>query len=181
MSIGTGRSEQRCIWSAGGYGALQLASPTLVSRSLLRGRLDTRGQGAARVLGARQLTQALASGPVPNYPVVALGVEVDLLHAASMLALAVTGRRRWAAFTDALIAGAFAAAGASPPARQRTSRHGDRPTPCRNSAGDGRTASLRRVFPATQHLGASQAHGTARSRTGFAQGHHPAIRSQHKR
>ena len=96
----------------GGYGALQLASPTLVSRRLLHGRLDTRGQGAARVLGARQLAQALASGPVPNYPVLALGVGVDLLHAASMLALAVTGRRRRAAFTDALIAGAFAAAGA---------------------------------------------------------------------
>lgn len=96
----------------GGYGALQLASTTLVSRRLLHGRLDSRGQRVARVLGARQLVQALASGPVPSYPVLAVGVEVDLLHAASMLALTVTGRRRRAALTNALIAGAFAAAGA---------------------------------------------------------------------
>jgi len=96
----------------GGYGALQLTSPTRVSGWLLHRRLDAHGQGVARVLGARQLAQALASGPVPSYPVLAVGVGVDLLHAASMLALAISGRRRRAALTDALIAGAFAVAGA---------------------------------------------------------------------
>ncbi|TKA04810.1 hypothetical protein [Actinacidiphila oryziradicis] len=41
-----------------------------------------------------------------------VGVEVDLLHAASMLALAATSRRyRRAALTDAGISMAFAAAG----------------------------------------------------------------------
>jgi hypothetical protein len=96
----------------GGYGVLQLASPTLVSGRLAHARLDARGQAVARPLGARQLAQALASGPVPGYPVLALGVEVDLLHAASMLALAFDGRRRRAALADALIAGGFALAGA---------------------------------------------------------------------
>lgn len=96
----------------GGYGALQLTNPTVVSGRLLHAPLDSRGQGVARVLGARQLAQALASGPAPSYPVLAVGVEVDLLHAASMLALTLVRRRRRAASTDALIAGAFALAGA---------------------------------------------------------------------
>ncbi len=93
-----------------GYGSLLLISPALVSGVLLGRRPDARGQGVARMLGARQLTQALASGPAPTYPVLAVGAEVDLLHAASMLALAV--RRPRAALTDALIAAAFALAGA---------------------------------------------------------------------
>ena len=96
----------------GCYGALQLTSPTLLSGRLLRVRLDARGQALTRVLGARQLAQAVASGPAPGYPVLAVGVEADLLHAASMLALALAGRRRRATFTDALIATAFALAGA---------------------------------------------------------------------
>ena len=96
----------------GGYGVLQLASPTMVSGCLAHTRLDARGQAVARVLGARQLAQALASGPVPSYPLLAVGVEIDLLHAASMLALALDSRRRRPALTDALIAAGFALAGA---------------------------------------------------------------------
>lgn len=42
----------------------------------------------------------------------AVGVEIDLLHAASMLALALDGRRRRPALADALIAAGFALAGA---------------------------------------------------------------------
>lgn len=97
----------------GGYGALQLAAPALVSERLLGRPLDTRGRAIARILGARQLGQAVASGRQPGYPVLALGVEVDLLHALSMLGLAAAspGRRR-AALTDTLIAASFAAAGA---------------------------------------------------------------------
>ena len=97
----------------GGYGALQLAAPALVSERLLGRPLDTRGRAIARILGARQLAQAMASGREPGYPVLALGVEVDLLHALSMLGLAAAspGRRR-AALADTLIAASFAAAGA---------------------------------------------------------------------
>ncbi len=97
----------------GGYGALQLAAPALVSERLLGRPLDARGRVIARILGARQLAQAVASGREPGYPVVALGIEVDLLHAVSMLGLAAADRgRRRAALTDTLIAASFAAAGA---------------------------------------------------------------------
>lgn len=109
----------------GAYGALQLTSPTWVSGTLLHARLDARGRGVARVLGARQLTQAVLSGPVPGYPVLAAGAAIDLIHAASMLALAADGRRRRAALTDALIAGGFAAAGAAA-ARQAKREPADR-------------------------------------------------------
>lgn len=96
----------------GGYGALQLAAPGLVAGQLLRGRLDGRARAVARVLGARQLAQALASGGSPSYPVLGLGVEVDLLHASSMVALgAAARRRRNQALLDALIAASFALAG----------------------------------------------------------------------
>ena len=97
----------------GGYGALQLAAPALVSERLQGRPLDTRGRAIARILGARQLAQAVASGREPGYPVLALGVEVDLLHALSMLGLAAASpARRRAALTDTLIAASFAAAGA---------------------------------------------------------------------
>lgn len=96
----------------GGYGALQLALPGLVADRLLAHRFDPRGRRVARVLGARQLVQALGSGRRPSYPVLAVGVEVDLLHAASMLGLGlVDRRRRRVALADAVIAGSFALAG----------------------------------------------------------------------
>jgi len=96
----------------GGYGALQLALPGLVADRLLAHRFDPRGRRVARVLGARQLVQALGSGRRPSYPVLAVGVEVDLLHAASMLGLGlVDRRRRRVALGDAVIAGSFALAG----------------------------------------------------------------------
>ena len=96
----------------GVYGALQLAAPALVSDRLLGRPLDTRERVIARILGARQLAQAMASGRQPGYPVLALGVEVDLLHAVSMLGLGAADRsRRRTAFTDTLIAASFAAAG----------------------------------------------------------------------
>jgi len=95
----------------GGYGALQLALPGLVADRLLAHRFDPRGRRVARVLGARQLVQALGFGR-PSYPVLAVGVEVDLLHAASMLGLGlVDRRRRRVALADAVIAGSFALAG----------------------------------------------------------------------
>ncbi len=114
-------SGPRTAWSPatllgavrGGYGVLQLAAPALVSERLLGRPLDPRGRAAARILGARQLGQAVACGRAPGYPVLALGVEVDLLHALSMLGLAaVSPSRRPAALTDTLIAASFAAAGA---------------------------------------------------------------------
>lgn len=109
----------------GGYGALQLAAPALVADHLLSRPLEARARAVARVLGARQLVQAVASGGTPSYPVLALGVEVDLLHAASMLVVAAR-QRRSTALLDALIAASFAVAGTLV---ARTSATGQLPAP----------------------------------------------------
>jgi hypothetical protein len=154
----------------GGYGALQLISPTLVS-GWLRCRLDARGQSVARVLGARQLTQALASGPVPGYPVLAVGVEVDLLHAVSMLALALADQRRRPAFTDALIAGAFSLAGAlaaREAVHQAPPQPGNAVQELRQKWADRVAAACVPGYPARS--GAGRAHGTARFLTVFMRG-----------
>lgn len=129
----------------GGYGALQLAAPTLVAEHVLNRPLDAPARAVARVLGARQLAQALASGNAPSYPVLALGVEVDLLHAGSMIALGIVDRRRGGiALVDALIAGSFALAGV------RAAHVGARePRPPRGAVDDLREAyahRLARVF-----------------------------------
>jgi hypothetical protein len=95
-----------------GYGVLQLARPGLIADRLLAEGLNERGRTVARILGVRQLVQAVGSGRRPSYPTLALGVEVDLLHAASMLALALSDRRRRrSGLTDAAIAASFAFGG----------------------------------------------------------------------
>jgi hypothetical protein len=64
------------------------------------------------ILGARHLAQALLTAGRPARAVLALGAEVDAAHCASMIVLGLlSGRGRTAAFTDALLAGSFAAAG----------------------------------------------------------------------
>ncbi len=95
----------------GGYGLAQLAVPGVLGR-VLGLRLDRAQRRVARVLGARHLTQAALSAPAPTAPVLALGVEVDLLHSASMLGLAVFDRsQRRPALTSAVVAAGFAAVG----------------------------------------------------------------------
>ncbi len=72
----------------------------------------------ARILGARHLTQALATAGQPASAVLALGTEADAAHAASMAILGVVSRRwRRAALADALIAATLAAAGLAATAR----------------------------------------------------------------
>ena len=64
------------------------------------------------ILGARQLAQGLLTAGRPAGAALALGAEVDAAHSASMIALGLLSRRwRTLAFTDALLAGSFAAAG----------------------------------------------------------------------
>ncbi len=105
----TGRAAVVVNTVRAGYGLVQLVHPTWIDRPLLGHPVDARAAGVARVLGARHLGQALATGRSPSRPVLALGAEVDLLHAASMIALGVMDRaRRRAAFVDALLAGSFA-------------------------------------------------------------------------
>ena len=96
------------------YGtALILApSPTI---HLATGRVPSRRTcQVAKLLGARHLTQTASTAIAPRSAVFAAGGQVDTLHAASMLLLAVTdGSGRRAALADALTEAAFAAAGFS--------------------------------------------------------------------
>lgn len=71
------------------------------------------GRWLTRIVGVRNVVQAGLSTYAPTAPVLALGVEVDLLHALSMVGLAVVRRpARRAAFGQVAVALGFAAAGA---------------------------------------------------------------------
>lgn len=94
-------------------GIARLAFPHTLIPGLAAGPLSDRGQRVLRVLGARQVAQAVITGRTPTRAVLLLGAEVDVAHAASMIGLAVFERRyRRAALGDAAIAAAFAVAGA---------------------------------------------------------------------
>ena len=70
-----------------------------------------RARQVARILGVRHLAQAAVTALNPGPEVVALGVIVDLLHAASMFAFAaVVPDLRRAELADALAATALAVA-----------------------------------------------------------------------
>jgi hypothetical protein len=98
----------------GAYGAALCCAPGSVL-TLAGGRsaaASPRTRAVARVLGARHLAQALVSAARPSPAVLILGAAVDVLHSASMLALAAVDRpRRRLGLTDSVIAGAFAAGG----------------------------------------------------------------------
>jgi hypothetical protein len=65
----------------------------------------------ARVLGARHLAQAAMISTLPVRGLIAAGAAADGLHAASMVLVAATGRkRRVAVLADTLIEAAFTAA-----------------------------------------------------------------------
>jgi hypothetical protein len=96
------------------YGAALVLVPGPAIR-LATGRLPSRQAcRVARVLGTRHLIQAALTAAAPGRAVLALGGQVDAVHAASMLLLAAVSRaQRRAAVTDALTEAAFAAAGFS--------------------------------------------------------------------
>jgi hypothetical protein len=105
-----------------GLGAAQVLFPGLASRPLVIQPLDRGSRGVIRVLGIRQLSQALVTGTQPSAAVLLLGAEVDAAHAASMVTLALCSRRwRRAAVVDAMIATLFALVGAA------AARSGGRP------------------------------------------------------
>ena len=73
-----------------------------------------------RVLGTRHLVQAAMTARAPNALVLRAGAQVDLAHAASMLALGAVGRPlRRAQLADGLVAAIFAALGAAGSAARR--------------------------------------------------------------
>jgi hypothetical protein len=94
------------------YGLALVSWPGQAARLAQGTPADGRAQVVARVLGARHLAQAAAALARPSPGMLTLGAGTDLAHAASMLALAVTHRRRYrAALVDAAVATAFATAG----------------------------------------------------------------------
>ena len=91
------------------YGAALVFAPgTMIW--LATGQLPSRrARRVAQVLGARHLIQAALTAAAPEQAVLAIGGQVDAVHAASMLALAAVSRAgRRAALTDALTEAAFA-------------------------------------------------------------------------
>lgn len=93
------------------YGALLLLSP----RGVVETAAGESGSGFAtvrRVLGARHLVQAAATGGDAGRTRLLAGVVVDLLHAASMLPVVALGddHRRGAA-VSALVAAVLSAVG----------------------------------------------------------------------
>jgi hypothetical protein len=104
------------------YGTLLLAVPAPALR-LASGRPASRRLLAvAHVLGARQLMQAAVTAVEPDAACLAVGAEIDLAHAISMLVWgALAGRSRRIALVDATLAGLFAVAGADGARRARAS------------------------------------------------------------
>lgn len=107
-----GLTASRLSQLRAGLGVTHLLFPGLAARLLVRQPIDHVARRVVRVLGARQLTQALATGKEPTVAVLLLGAEVDIAHAASMFALALFCRRwRHAALVDTALAAMFAVAG----------------------------------------------------------------------
>jgi len=94
-----------------GYGAALLCAPGPMIGIVTGKPPSRRARQVARVLGVRHLAQAAVTALNPGPEVVALGVVVDLLHAASMFAFAaVVPDLRDAELADALAATALAVA-----------------------------------------------------------------------
>lgn len=95
-----------------GYGFARLIRPEPLAGPPAAADYGVRAHTVDRLLGARQLVQAVVSQAVPTERVLVLGAAVDLLHAASMLAVAgVSGPRRRAALAESVAALGFATAG----------------------------------------------------------------------
>jgi hypothetical protein len=94
-----------------GYGTALLCNPGAMIRARTGRRPSRRACAVGRILGARHLAQAIACWLFPTRWLIRSGAAADLLHAASMLALAgEDADLRPALLTDAGIATAFATA-----------------------------------------------------------------------
>lgn len=112
-----------------GYGAVELQQPGFVSELVGQRPLDHRAATVVQALGGRDLVQAAVCAVHPTAATFRLGVGVDLLHAASMVALAmVDPKYRRVATTQALTATAFAVAGMVTSRRARSTPRGSRST-----------------------------------------------------
>ena len=96
-----------------GLGAVLLFFPGLAACLVASRPLERDPRRIIRLLGVRQLSQALVTDDRPSAAVLFFGAEIDVAHAASMVTLALCSRRwRRAALVDAVIASLFALAGA---------------------------------------------------------------------
>ncbi len=125
-----------------GWGLALLVAPRPVLTRVHHVRVDRAALVVARILGARQLAQALLSGVRPGPEVLAMGVWVDGAHAATAVALAAADRSRArAALTDAAVATAWALAGA------RDLRRGPVPPPAHDRRRDALARQVLRLVP----------------------------------
>ncbi|OBH04154.1 MULTISPECIES: hypothetical protein [unclassified Mycobacterium] len=114
-------------WARIVYGLALLAAPTPLLRLASGKTATTRERAVTRVLGARLLTQAAVTDIRPDAVSVALGAEVDFVHAATMLLWAAVDRgSRRLTLLSAATAGLFAVAGAAQ--ARRTPAVADGPT-----------------------------------------------------
>lgn len=98
----------------GCLGSCELLVPALIAGGVADQPIDTSTQRVIRVLGARHIAQAALQVAVPRRGVVRLGVAIDALHCASMVAYALSRAEpshRRLARTDAVIASVFALTG----------------------------------------------------------------------
>jgi hypothetical protein len=107
-----GRARLLVPLARAGYGAALLCVPGPMIGAVTGQPPTARARQVARVLGVRHLAQAAVTVVNSGPEVVALGVVVDLLHAASMFAFAAAAGQslRRAELTDALAATALAIA-----------------------------------------------------------------------
>jgi hypothetical protein len=133
VSTAVGRLRLLVPLARAGYGAALLCAPGPMIGVITGQPPSRRACQVARVLGVRHLAQAAVTALNPGSEVVALGVVVDLLHAASMFAFAavVPGLRR-AELADALAATALAVAepAMSSVARPKTAAGRDQQAGC---------------------------------------------------
>lgn len=94
------------------YGLALVAAPNPLLHRVSGDRPSKRERTLTRVLGARLLAQAAVTDVRPDAVSVALGAEVDLVHAISMVVWAVADRNsRRLTLISAALAGLFAGAG----------------------------------------------------------------------
>ncbi len=94
------------------WGAALVIAPDAVLRRLPHQQIDRPTLACARVLGVRELAQAVVVGQRPRRGWILAGATVDATHAATMLAVALLlPDRRKLALANAATASAFAAAG----------------------------------------------------------------------
>lgn len=101
-------------WARIVYGLVLVAAPNPAVRAVTRQPTTARERAVTRILGARLLAQAAVTDFRPTALSLALGAEVDLVHALTMLGWAAVDRRsRRLTLFSAATAGLFAVAGAA--------------------------------------------------------------------